>query len=345
MRDQLVCRSHAVAKTVRVKVLGSAAGGGFPQWNCACHNCKGIRERTLNASVRSQCQIAVSSNDADWFLLNASPDLRAQIENTPELHPRTCGRMTEISAAPSISRHSPVAGTVLTGGDLDQVLGLLLLRELEPIRIYATGCVRRLLTEHNIFFHMLSREPWQSVWADIVPGQSFRLTTSESSSYLLCEPVSLSGSFPAYVHGNGTAHLSAKEAILGLLLESSPGGGRLAYFPTVHEVEERLLELFDSCDLLLFDGTFWSDHELVRVQRGVRTATEMGHVPISGPHGSLNRLAKLRRPHKIFVHINNTNPILDKDSLEHRQVADAGWEVAEDGWEFRLQRPNQVRCS
>jgi pyrroloquinoline quinone biosynthesis protein B len=345
MRDQLVCRSHAVAKTVRVKVLGSAAGGGFPQWNCACRNCKGIRERTLNASVRSQCQIAVSSNDADWFLLNASPDLRAQIENTPELHPRTCGRMTEISAAPSISRHSPVAGTVLTGGDLDQVLGLLLLRELEPIRIYATGCVRRLLTEHNIFFHMLSREPWQSVWADIVPGQSFRLTTSESSSYLLCEPVSLSGSFPAYVHGNGTAHLSAKEAILGLLLESSPGGGRLAYFPTVHEVEERLLELFDSCDLLLFDGTFWSDHELVRVQRGVRTATEMGHVPISGPDGSLNRLAKLRRPHKIFVHINNTNPILDKDSLEHRQVADAGWEVAEDGWEFRLQRPNQVRCS
>jgi pyrroloquinoline quinone biosynthesis protein B len=300
-----------------------------------------------NTRADAECQrpLAVSnSRQRQRCRLVSSPDLRSQIENTPELHAGAGGRTSGTTAPPSILRHSPIAGTVLTGGDLDQVLGLLLLRELEPIHIYATPGIRCLLTEHNIFFYMLSREPWQSVWTDIVPGQSFRLATARSSSYLLCEPVSLSGSFPAYVHGNGTAHLSAKEASLGLLLESSPGGGRLAYFPTVREVEDRLLELFDSCDLLLFDGTFWSDNELARVQRGVRTATEMGHMPISGPDGSLNRLAKLRRPHKIFVHINNTNPILDKDSLEHRQVADAGWEVAEDGWEFRLQRPNQARC-
>jgi pyrroloquinoline quinone biosynthesis protein B len=330
---------------VRVKVLGSAAGGGFPQWNCACRNCQGVRERTLNASARSQCQIAVSSNDADWFLLNASPDLRAQIENTPELHPRSDAGLLKIAAAAGISRHSPITGIVLTGGDLDQVLGLLLLRELEPIRIYATPAIRRLLTEHNIFFHMLSREPWQSVWTDIAPGQNFQLTSSDSPSYLLCEPVKLAGSFPVYVHGNGTAHLSSGEAVVGLLLESSNGGRRLAYFPTARAVDDRLLELFDACDLLLFDGTFWSDDELTRVQRGSRTATEMGHMPISGSNGSLHRLAKLRRPRKIFVHINNTNPILDKDSPEHRQAADAGWEVAEDGWEFRLQFPKQARCS
>ena len=330
---------------MRIKVLGSAAGGGFPQWNCACRNCKGLRERTLNASARSQCQMAVSSNHTDWFLLNASPDLRVQIENTPELHAWANGRALEISPSKNVFRHSPIAGTVLTGGDLDQVLGLLLLRELEPIRIYATASVRRLLTEHNIFFRMLSREPWQSFWTDIVPGQSFRLTAHGSSSYLLCEAVPLAGSFPGYVHGNGTAHFSPSEAVLGLWLESGPGGGRLAYLPTVPDVEDRLLELFESCDLLLFDGTFWSDDELIQVQRGVRTATQMGHLPISGPNGSLNRLAKLRRPRKIFVHINNTNPILDKDSSDRRQVADAGWEVAEDGWEFQLQHPKQARSS
>ncbi|HYL11920.1 MAG TPA: pyrroloquinoline quinone biosynthesis protein PqqB [Terriglobales bacterium] len=323
---------------MRAKVLGSAAGGGFPQWNCACRNCNGIRERTLNASARSQCQIAISSNNSDWFLLNASPDLRLQIEGTPELHSRPGGGTPRTSA----SRQSPIAGALLTGGDLDQVLGLLLLRELEPIHIYSTVSVRRLLREHNIFFNMLSRQPWQSVWTDIVPGESFQLTTADPSSYIACQPISLSGPFPAYVDGKGAADLKTDEAVLGLVLESNNGGGRLAYFPSVPEVSDRLLDIFESCDLLLFDGTFWVDDELVRVQRGFRSATEMGHLPISGAGGSLNRLAKLRRPRKIFVHINNTNPILDKDSLQYRQVIDAGWEVAEDGWEFRLQRPKQA---
>jgi pyrroloquinoline quinone biosynthesis protein B len=319
---------------VRVKVLGSAAGGGFPQWNCACRNCKGIRERTLNAGVRSQCQIAISSNDGDWFLVNASPDLRAQIEDTPQLHSGAVRRT--LRGPTTASRHSPIRGTLLTGGDLDQVLGLLLMRELEPIHIYSTASIRRLLREHNIFFHMLSRQPWQSVWTDIVPGKSFRLETSQSSSYLRCEPVSLPGSFPAYVDGTGEADLRHDEAVLGLVVESSEGSGRLAYFPAVAAVEDRLLELFESCDLLLFDGTFWADDELARLRCGFLSASEMGHLPISGPTGSLTRLAELRRPRKIFVHINNTNPILDKDSPEYQQVIDAGWEAAEDGWEFQL---------
>ncbi|PYX82847.1 MAG: pyrroloquinoline quinone biosynthesis protein PqqB [Acidobacteria bacterium] len=329
---------------MRVKVLGSAAGGGFPQWNCACRNCKGVRERTLNASARSQCQIAISSDDKDWFLLNASPDLRTQIESTPELHSRPEVGPAESTAGRNAFRHSPIAGVVLTGGDLDQVLGLFLLRELEPIHVYSTASVRRLLRDHNILFNMLSRQPWQSMWTDIVPSESFRLATPGSSPYIGCQPVALSGSFPAYVDGKGT-DLKGEEAILGLVFESSHGGGRLAYFPTVPAVGDQLLELFDSCDLLLFDGTFWADDELLGLNRGFRSASEMGHLPMSGLAGSLNRLAKLGRPRKIFVHINNTNPVLDKDSVQYRQVSEAGWEVAEDGWEFRLQYPKPARAS
>jgi pyrroloquinoline quinone biosynthesis protein B len=329
---------------VRVKVLGSAAGGGFPQWNCACRNCKGIRERTLNASARSQCQIAISSDDKDWFLLNASPDLRTQIESTPELCSRPqVGPATAIAGTGGV-RHSPIAGVVLTGGDLDQVLGLLLLRELEPIHVYSTASVRRLLKDHNIFFNLLSRQPGQSVWTDIVPGESFRLATPASSSYILCQPVALSGPFPAYVNGKAT-DLKEEEAVLGLVIESAPGGGRLAYFPALPAVRDRLLELFDSCDLLLLDGTFWSDDELLRLDRGFPSASEMGHLPMSGSGGSLKRLQTLGRTRKIFVHINNTNPVLDKDSLPYRQVREAGWEVAEDGWEFRLPYPKQACAS
>jgi pyrroloquinoline quinone biosynthesis protein B len=329
---------------VRVKVLGSAAGGGFPQWNCACRNCKGIRERTLNASARSQSQVAIRSNEQDWFLLNASPDLRLQIESTPALHSRSVNGPTKASGSTSALRHSPIAGVVLTGGDLDQVLGLLLLRELEPVHVYSTASVRRLLRDHNIFFNMLSRQPWQSVWTDIMPGESFRLASTESFSYIECRPVALPGSFPAYVDGKGI-ELKGDEAVLGLVMESSHGGGRLGYFPNVPAVGDQLLELFESCDLLLFDGTFWTDDELLRLERGFSSATEMGHLPMSGQAGSLNRLAKLRRPRKIFIHINNTNPVLDKDSDQYRQVIEAGWEVAEDGWEFSLQYPKQARAS
>jgi pyrroloquinoline quinone biosynthesis protein B len=228
-------------------------------------------------------------------------------------------------------------GVVLTGGDLDQVLGLLHLRELEPIHIYATSSIRRLLREQNIFFNTLSQQPWQSVWTDIVPGESLLLATSaESTGKLVCRAVSLGGDLPAYVDQKRTVEVKADEAVLGLFLQSSEDGKRMAYLPAVPAVDDRLLSMLESCDLVLFDGTFWTDDELVRVQGGGRSARQMGHLPISGPEGSLARLAKLRRPRKVFVHINNTNPILDKGSPQYREVREAGWEVAEDGWEFRL---------
>jgi pyrroloquinoline quinone biosynthesis protein B len=293
-----------------------------------------MRAGKLNSNARTQCQVAVSGSEAEWFLLNASPDLRVQIVSTAVLDSR--GHLRNPKGERGV-RHSPIVGVVLTGGDLDQVLGLLHLRELEPIHIYATPSIRRLLREQNIFFNTLSQQPWQSVWTDIVPSESLLLATSaESTGKLVCRAVSLGGDLPAYVDQKRAAEVRADEAVLGLFLQSSEDGKRMAYLPAVPAVDDRLLSMLESCDLVLFDGTFWTDDELVRVQGGGRSARQMGHLPISGQEGSLARLAKLRRPHKVFVHINNTNPILDRDSPQYRQVREAGWEVAEDGWEFQL---------
>ena len=321
---------------MHIKILGSAAGGGFPQWNCGCRNCRELRAGKLNSSARTQCQLAVSGNHGEWFLLNASPDLRVQVVGTPELDAR--GRLCDPEGVGARGvRHSPIVGVVLTGGDIDQVLGLLHLRELAPLRIYATASIRRLLREQNMFFNMLSQQPSQSVWTDIVPGESFPLTTStESAGKLFCQAISLGGVLPAYVGEKQAAEVKADEAVLGLFLQSAEDGERMAYFPSVPAVDDGLLSMLESCDLLLFEGTFWTDDELVRVQGCGRSARQMGHLPISGPEGSLARLAGLSRPRKVFVHINNTNPILDKDSPQYREVREAGWEVAEDGWEFRL---------
>src|SRR5579863_722445 len=159
---------------MHVKILGSAAGGGFPQWNCACPNCRSLRAGTFHGKARTQAQLAISADSEHWFLLGASPDLRAQIEATPELHPRVVDNST---------RHSPIAGAVLLNADIDHVLGLLLLRELQPLRVYATESVRRILTDDNSMFAMLNRIPNQLVWTDFTPETSFSLlaTTGEDS--------------------------------------------------------------------------------------------------------------------------------------------------------------------
>jgi len=307
---------------MRIEILGSAAGGGFPQWNCGCRNCQAIRAGTFQGKSRSQTQVAISNDGRSWFLLNASPDLRQQIEATPPLHPRKNGR------------DSPIAGVLLTSSDLDQVTGLLSLRELQPFRIYCTASIRRILRQDNSVFAMLNRVPQQVVWTDITPGTSFALTSvSGQESGLLCETFSLHSRYPMYVAQ--AAGLSPQEASLGLIVGSS-SGPRMAYLPAVPEVDENLLERLETVDLLLFDGTFWSDDELIKVQGSGATAREMGHIPVSSKEGSLFKLQKLQRPRKIFVHVNNTNPMLDESSPEYREVRAAGWEIAEDGWRFDL---------
>jgi len=304
---------------MHVKILGSAAGGAFPQWNCACRNCSSLRAGTFKGKARTQTQVAISADGLSWFLLGASPDLRAQIEATPELHPR------------SGTRQSPIAGVVLTNADIDHVLGLLLLRELQPFCVYATRSIRRILLEDNSMFAMLNRVPDQVQWADIVPRQPFSLDTVRGNvSGLTCEPVPLSTHYSAYISQERAAQLTPSEALLGLIIES-PSGKRLAYMPAVPQVDDTLLQQLDSADLLFFDGTFWSDDELIQVQGSGQTARQMGHIPISSPGGSLQKLAKLQRPRKIFLHINNTNPLLDESSPQHHEAMAAGWQIAEDG--------------
>ena len=303
---------------MQIKILGSAAGGGFPQWNCACANCRAVRAAKFQGKARSQAQVAVSGDGKSWFLLGASPDLRSQIEATPALHPRNG------------IRQSPIAGAVLASADLDHVLGLLLLRELQPLRVFGTGSVLRILREDNSFFGMLNRIPKQVEWSEMLLGGPQRLTSaSGEDSGLTCTPVSLGTRYPAYVKAARVQELEPEDAVLGLVIEVN--GKRLAYMSAVGKIDEKLLQLLDSVDVLLFDGTFWSEDELIRVESGGATAQQMGHIPVGGIDGSLWLLAHLKTPRKIFIHINNTNPMLDESGAEYRAVRDAGWEVAEDG--------------
>jgi len=305
-----------------INILGSAAGGGFPQWNCNCRNCRSLRDGTFKGKPRTQTQVAICQDNRAWFLLNASPDLRTQIEATPVLHPRNHGR------------NSPIGGVLLTSGDIDQIAGLLSLRELQPFPIYCTPSIRRILQEDNSMFAMLNRVPGQVSWTDISCDGSFSLQV-ERGVGINCRVFSLGSRFPAYVSPDRSLALKQGDALLGVIASSS-SGRRMAYMPAVPDVDDSLLEQLEGTDLLLFDGTFWSDDELIRVQGSGSTAREMGHIPVSGANGSLCKLAGLRRPRKVFVHINNTNPMLDETGPEYAQVRAAGWEVAEDGWSLDL---------
>jgi pyrroloquinoline quinone biosynthesis protein B len=309
---------------MRIEILGSAAGGGFPQWNCNCENCRRLRAGNFRGKSRTQTQVAVSDDGRTWFLLNASPDLRMQIEKTPALQPSQA------------IRHSPIAGVLITSADIDQIAGLLSLRELQPFRIYSSPSLRHILRDDNSVFGMLNRVPDQVCWMDVRMEGSFPLLTMDGTeSGIVCEVFSLEKNYPAYVSQERAAKLNPEEASLGVMLTAS-SGRRLAYMPAVPAITEPLLRLLETADLVLFDGTFWSDDELIRVQGSGATAREMGHVPVSGNDGSLRALAGLQRPRKVFIHVNNTNPMLDESGAEYRQVQAAGWEIAEDGWQLSL---------
>ncbi len=309
---------------MQVIILGSAAGGGFPQWNCSCRNCIGVRAGSFAGKSRTQTQLAVSSDGDSWFLLNAGPDLRAQIESAPVLHPKHS------------PRHSPICGAVLPCGDLDQVMGLLLLREWQQLSLYATPAVRRMILEDNSMFSMLSRVAGQTRWVDIAPGESFPLLAANgAASGLRCHPLALPAHYPSYVPESKLASLPPEESRLGLVMESA-SGKKLAFMPGVAGLTPQHMQLLAEVDVILFDGTFWDDEELMRIQPGAKTARAMGHIPVSGPDGSMAALASLRGPRKIYIHINNTNPMLNESGPEYRAVRDAGWELAEDGWEVNL---------
>jgi pyrroloquinoline quinone biosynthesis protein B len=304
---------------MRIRILGSAAGGRLPQWNCGCGNCVAVREGKFPGKARTQSQLALSADGSTWFLAGASPDLAFQIESSPDLHPRAM-------------RDSPVAGVVLGSADLDHVAGLLLLREFQPLRVYAAPSILRILREENSMFGMLNRVEPQVVWTTMNPDALFPLLCAEGkSSGLRCEVTYLSGRYPQYVKTK-VADLARDEATAALFFESA-WGKRIAYVPAVGNLSDVLLKKIHHADLLLFDGTFWSNDELRCVQGGGETAHQMGHIPVED---TLRLLQNIGVRRKMFIHLNNTNPILNEASPEHQAVREAGWEVAEDNWQLEL---------
>lgn len=304
-----------------IRVLGSAAGGGFPQWNCGCPNCVGVRRGTLRAVARTQESVAVSADGDSWFLLNASPEIRQQIESFDKLHPRAL-------------RDTPIQGIVLTNGDLDHTLGLLSLRESQPLALYSTQGVHRGFSEGNVLYRTLQRFDGQ------ITLHALELGAAEQPLRLLNG--SLSGlcmrAFAA--PGKAALHLDQSKAEpadnIGLLIRDERSGKRLAYIPAVGANSAEVVAAASSADAVFFDGTFWSSDELIALGASTRRAEDMAHWPIGGPEGSLAFLGGLAAAHRILIHINNTNPMLREDSAERALVHAAGVEVAFDGLELEL---------
>jgi len=310
---------------MRVKVLGSAAGGGFPQWNCACPQCAGVRSGTIKARARTQAQAAISPDGSRWFLLNASPDLRQQVLSSADFVP------------PAGSRNSPISAVILTSADVDAVMGLLHLREFQPLHIFATLAVRRIVTEENSLFRVLARSNPPVKWEVLSLDRLIPLippSLADKKSGLFCKAVSLNGSFPDYVSETLRNSLAPEEAVIGLTLVSKEK--KLFYAPNLPGVGDQWARCVEESDLAILDGTFWRDDELNSIQKGCKSARQMGHLPLWGDRGLLRHPFRPSKTRRVLIHINNTNPILNDESQEARIVRDAGWEIAYDGMELAI---------
>jgi pyrroloquinoline quinone biosynthesis protein B len=301
---------------VWVRVLGSAAGGGFPQWNCTCPPCRAVRDGSRPARARTQSSIAVSPEGQRWFLLNASPDIHAQIESCPALHP---------SAGPEGGRVVPLQAVLLTDAELDHTLGLLLLREGRGLVVHATEATRDTLYDGTSLLRTL--DAYCPVrWQPVVPDAGVPL--DDGLSYRAFDvPTSKRARF-----GLG----DRKGRVVGYRLTDERSGRSLVYLPAVQELTAAVRAELEDCACLLIDGTCWHDDELIRLGLAGKTAREMGHLPIDGPDGSLEQLSALPIERKIYIHINNTNPILLEDSPERRTAEQRGLEVAVDGLELQI---------
>jgi pyrroloquinoline quinone biosynthesis protein B len=302
---------------VQVRVLGSAAGGGFPQWNCSCANCSGFRSGTLRSTARTQSSIALSADGNRWYLINASPDLRQQINVSPWLSPRTTPRDT------------PIHAILLTNAEIDHIAGLLSLRESQPLCLYSTQQVRDWVLEGNVIFQGLFRPPTKNLWQIVSTTEPQDLIGIDGKeSGLRYEAFLVPGKPPAYLSGPVSA---CQEATIGYTISDARSGHSLVYLPAVKQLDASVKRRLEQCECFLLDGTCWSDDELVRKGLSQKTSLSMGHVPVSGPDGSLSQLADVRGRRRIYTHLNNTNPLLIEDSPERRIVEEAGWEVAFDG--------------
>jgi pyrroloquinoline quinone biosynthesis protein B len=299
-------------------VLGAAAGGGFPQWNSHAPACRRARSGDRSARPLTQASIAVSLDGQSWILLNASPDLRQQIEANPLLHPREG------------LRSSPIAGVALTGGDVDAIAGLLTLRERQPFAIYGTRRIQDVL-DANPIFEVLAR--------DLVVRRAVALDepvtvaeTADGTRRLTLEFFAVPGKVPLYLEQPGaTPPIVEGEETVGIAV--GDGRRRLFFIPGCAAMTEALAARLSGADVVFFDGTLWTDDEMIRAGLGSKTGARMGHMSVDGPTGTLAAFRSLDVGRKILIHINNSNPILLSDSPERAMVEAAGWDVAYDGME------------
>jgi pyrroloquinoline quinone biosynthesis protein B len=304
---------------MHIVVLGSSAGGGLPQWNCNCANCQAARAGDARVPLRSQPCLAISDDGDHWHLVNAGPDIRQQILATPALHPRQGIRDT------------PIRSIVLTNADIDHTLGLLILRESHPYDIYATPWLRRALLESNALFRLLQRPPDPVQWHDLTLEQAF---APREGSHLRITPFAVPGKVPLYLQ---ETLANSPEATIGLRIEDTRSAKKLVFMPGVQAFDDRVEQAIDAADVLMMDGTTFVDDEMQALGiPNAPTARVMGHWPVGGPDGTIEHLRGRRVPRKIFIHVNNTNPMLRSDSQEAAQVRAAGWEIAYEGMRIDL---------
>ena len=296
---------------LRIRILGAAAGGGLPQWNCDCSNCKRARRGEIPSLTQSS--LAVSADGRHWALLNASPDIRVQFAAFPALHPMGL-------------RVSPVVSVALTNGDIDHVAGLLALREAQPFTLFGTAGILEVIGSNRIF---------DALAAGIVDRCPVALEEPfELAPGLGATLVSVPGKVPLYLEGEFVVTDREGEETVGVELRA---GGRTAfYIPGCARMTGRLAARLTGADLVMFDGTVWQDDELIRAGVGTKTGARMGHMAMSGPDGSIAAFAALGVRRRIFVHMNNTNPVLDPASPERSAVEAAGWIIGSDGMEIEL---------
>lgn len=304
----------------KLVILGSAAGGGFPQWNCRCAVCSLAWANDPRVRRRTQASVAVTSNGRDWALVNCAPEILAQLQATPALHPREG------------LRHSPLKSVLLTNADIDHVAGLLSLREAQPFTLMATPGVHGVLAGSSAFDvlapDVVARRPVQL-------GASFELVSGVHATIF---PVP--GKIALYLEAREQAEQGSlttdREGEQTIGVELAAGGRRVLYIPGCAAMTDTLRARLDGADAVLFDGTLWQDDEMVLAGVGTKTGARMGHMSMSGPRGSIEALREVNVGRKIYVHINNTNPVLVDGSDERITANKAGWEIAHDGMEIAL---------
>jgi pyrroloquinoline quinone biosynthesis protein B len=300
---------------VHLRILGTAAGGGYPQWNCACRLCLQARSQSSDVNPRLHASVALSADNKNWYLVNATPDVHQQIESCAALHPG------------SGLRGSPLKGVLLTDAELDHTIGLLILREGTPLDVYATRPVQQALGEDFPLKPILSRyAPFN--WIEVNPSQSFML--EGGSIEVTAFPVGVKR--PRYA----TNSSAGGDWVIGYRFEDTRTKGIVVYAPAIEQWTKALQSEINRAQCALIDGTFWTDDEMQRMHMSAHTAAQMGHVSISGPEGSLERLVAGPSRRVLYTHINNTNPILDRTSPEYRQIAKRGVEISRDGMEIEV---------